>query len=260
MPGPAGERLVDHYDFYSVFQTGTEYRVLHGGTTLGTLPVVSPLAVDMTIIFSGRRWRVAAVVDRERLIEVEPARAGRPPPFGGNGGDLHDTVVEAMRALYTADDVPAFLDATARSLLAEGRTAFARHRLDRTGLIDDDGDLWLFPWVGTVKLGTLALALRAQGLDAAPRGISIGIADATADAVDTALARIAGSPPPDPQDLAEAAATRVVGKYDPHLTDSLLLHSYASQRIDTTDLPAIAAAVRRRVGDTPGNRAGGPVQ
>ena len=75
--GTAGERLVDHYDFYSVFLASEVYRVTHAGTTLGTLPLVTPLAL-MTIIFSGRCWRVAAVVDREKLIEVEPSVARRP--------------------------------------------------------------------------------------------------------------------------------------------------------------------------------------
>lgn len=241
--GPAGERLVDHYDFYSVFLTSEEYRVIASGTTLGTLPVVTPLAPGMTIIFSGRRWRVAAVADREKLIEVEPSSAGRPPPFGGGGGDLHDVVLGAMRGLYRSDVVPAFLDAAARDLLAEGRAAFVRLGMERCGLVGEDSDVWLFPWVGTVKLGTLALALRARGLDASVRGVALEVPGASLEAVAAALRAMAAAPPPDPLELAQASATRAVGKYDVHLTDALLLHSYASQRIDAAALPQIAARV-----------------
>ena len=208
----------------------------HAGTALGTLPVVTPLAPGMTIIFSGRRWRVAAVVDREKLIEVEPSAAGRPPPFGGGGGDLHDAVAEAMRDLYSSDAVPGFLDATARELLAEGRMAFRRHGLDRTGIVGLDGDVWLFPWVGTVKLGTLALALRTRGLDASPRGIAVEIPGVSVKEVAAALRAVATAAPPDPLDLAVASAVRSVGKYDVHLTETLLLHSYASQRIDAAGM------------------------
>ena len=53
-----------------------------------------------------------------------------------------------------------------------------------------------------------------------------------------------------------------MGKYDVHLTDALLLHSYASQRIDAAALPQIAAGRWRpqtmagRPGYCPGHDAG----
>jgi len=44
--GGAGEQLVEHYSFYAVFQTAEEYRLLTGGTELGTLPVDNVLAPE----------------------------------------------------------------------------------------------------------------------------------------------------------------------------------------------------------------------
>lgn len=238
--GEAGERLVDHYDFYSVFQTSTEFRVVHGGTTLGTLPVVTPLAAGMTIIFSGRRWSVTAVVDREKLIEVAPSSAGRPPPFGGGGGDLHDAVVETMREVYAETGIPAFLDSTAKALLAEARAAYTRYGLASSGAIDDEGHVWLFPWVGTVKLGTLALALRARDIDANMRGVGLEIIGATREKVVIALDAIASAPAPDAMSLAATVANRSIGKYDAFLTDDILLHSFACQKLEPAALPEIA--------------------
>lgn len=238
--GEAGERLVDHYDFYSVFQTSTEFRVVHGGTTLGTLPVVTPLAAGMTIIFSGRRWTVTAVVDREKLIEVVPSSARRPPPFGGGGGDLHDTVVETMREVYVETGSPSFLDGTAKALLAEARAAYTRYDLASSGAIDDEGHVWLFPWVGTVKLGTLALALRARDIDANMRGVGLEIIGATREKVVMALDAIASATAPDAMSLAVNATNRSIGKYDAFLTDDLLLHSFASQKLEPAALPEIA--------------------
>lgn len=238
--GEAGERLVDHYDFYSVFQTSTEFRVVHGGTTLGTLPVVTPLAAGMTIIFSGRRWTVTAVVDREKLIEVVPSSAGRPPPFGGGGGDLHDTVVETMREVYVETGSPGFLDGTAKALLAEARAAYTRYGLAGSGAIDDEGHVWLFPWVGTVKLGTLALALRARDIDANMRGVALEVIGTTREKVVMALDTIAFAPAPDAMSLAATVTNRSIGKYDAFLTDDLLLHSFASQKLEPAALPEIA--------------------
>ena len=127
--GATGERLVGHYSFYAVFMTPEEYRVVCDGRTLGTLPVSLFLVPETTIVFSGRRWVVLSVCDRDKLIEVRPAQAGLPPRFGGDGADLHDQVALRMREIYERDDVAVYLDAVARDLLAEGRRTFLRRRL-----------------------------------------------------------------------------------------------------------------------------------
>ena len=153
--GRAGERMADHYDFYTVFETAEDYRVVHGSRTLGTLPMTSVLVRGATLIFAGRRWTVLEVADREKLITVEPSSAGKAPMFSDKGGgDLDDRVVRTMFELYRSVEEPAFLDAPARALLAEGRDAFARLRLADSALAAEGGSLWLFPWVGTLRLTT----------------------------------------------------------------------------------------------------------
>ena len=53
-----GEKLVNHFTFYSVFHTPQDYRIVvkEGGKTLGTIPVDSPVAQEQHIVFGGRRW------------------------------------------------------------------------------------------------------------------------------------------------------------------------------------------------------------
>jgi ATP-dependent Lhr-like helicase len=96
--GRQGEMLVDHYSFYAVFKTPEEFRIVVGSRTLGTVPVDSPLWIGALVIFAGRRWRVLEVLDRERIIMVEPATGARPPSFGGEWGGLAEPVVRRMRA------------------------------------------------------------------------------------------------------------------------------------------------------------------
>jgi ATP-dependent Lhr-like helicase len=76
--GPAGERIVEHYSFYAVFPTPEEYRLLAGGREIGTLPVDNVLAPGMLLIFSGRRWRIVEVDDRDKVISLAPAPGGAP--------------------------------------------------------------------------------------------------------------------------------------------------------------------------------------
>lgn len=238
--GEAGERLAGHYDFYSVFASAEEYRVVHSGRPLGNLPMGNLVLVPgMTIIFSGRRWRIREIADKEKLIEVEPSSAGTPPRFEGTGGDLHDGVVAEMKRVYISDAVPAYLDKIARDLLAEARDTFARLNLERSSIIQSGG-LWLLPWVGTVKMNTLALGLKSAGLDVCPGDIGLEILGASSDTLRTALTRLASSPPPDPLDLAAEASMPALGKYDRYLSPSLQLCTYASQRLESEALPIMA--------------------
>ena len=66
--------------------------------------------------------------------------------------------------------MPRYLDATARTLLKEGRAAFRRFGLDESSLVQTGNDkTWIFPWQGTVtKIGAIALAVLAlAGIHAA---------------------------------------------------------------------------------------------
>ena len=74
--GHRGERLVEHYSFFAVFQTPEEYRIIADTKSLGSLPVVMVLAPGMTIIFSGRRWRIVEIHDREVSSLLEPRSPG----------------------------------------------------------------------------------------------------------------------------------------------------------------------------------------
>lgn len=102
--GQQWERLVEHYSFFAVFQTPEEFRITNNGKTLGTLPVRMVLAPNMTIVFSGRRWRVTAI---------------------------HDKVVEKMRAVFEGTDVPIFLDQNSVRMPGD-----ARYQCRRLGLND----------------------------------------------------------------------------------------------------------------------------
>jgi ATP-dependent Lhr-like helicase len=112
----AGERIVNHYPFYAAFATAEEYRIVAGGKTLGTLPIDRPLEENSAIIFAGRRWRVVAVDEQRKVIEVRPSPGGRVPSFSGERGDVHDKIRQEMRVVYTANAMPPYLDATARDL------------------------------------------------------------------------------------------------------------------------------------------------
>ena len=119
--GSRGEKLVNHYDFYSAFVTPDEYRLITSGKPLGALPIVNPVAEGSFLIFAGRRWRVVAVDQEKHVIDLAPAAGGRVPIFNsGARGDVHDHVRAEMRDIYARSDVPSYLDAPAADLTPDG--------------------------------------------------------------------------------------------------------------------------------------------
>jgi len=246
--GPVGERTVNHYSFYTAFQTAEEYRLLTGGRQIGTLPVDFPLYVGLLIVFGGKRWRVVDIDTQQRAVDLVRSKGGRPPAFSSGGLDVHDTVRARMRVLLAGDHVPAFLDKPAAGLLAEARTTFHRERLAERGILDRGKDTILVPWVGTVTGHTLAMQLRAYGIEVAVDGITLTCEQGGYIQVLKALEGIVGAGTADPVALASQVAVKERNKYDPWLAETLLDQDYAAARFDCVASHAAAARLLREAG------------
>jgi ATP-dependent Lhr-like helicase len=231
--GEGGEKLTDHYSFFCAFQTQEEWTITTEGRTLGTLPIEQPLMPGLFIVFAGRRWRVVNVDAERRDVFVLPAPGGRPPQFGGEGGFVHDRVREEMRAVLLSAEMPVYLDARARELLAEARGQFARLGLVEQGFVEDGNSTVWFPWIGDRVMNTLVVELMALGMGAMRDGVAITVRDVgRADLVDV-LRRIAARGPADPVALAATVPNKLLEKHDVFLRAELLDLDYAAKRLDT---------------------------
>jgi ATP-dependent Lhr-like helicase len=244
LPGHEGERLLGSYEFFAVFKTPKEYRVVHGGKSLGTLPVEFAPVPGEQILFAGRRWKVEAVDPRRREVAVTPARHGKAPRFGGEATAPHDAVVAEMRRLYGETGTPAYVDTGAQALLAEGRETYARLRLGVEQLVSYGSEVLLFPWAGGRKQMALCLAPVAQGLEVAPTSLALTAEDHVAD-VRRALEAIARAPDPDPIALAATVPDRCLDKFDVYLNEEQQTSVFASRRLEPGGLAALAAQILR---------------
>lgn len=230
--GVKGERMVNRYDFYAAFTSPEEYRLVANGKPLGTLPVSEPILEGATLVFAGRRWRVVAFDEHQRVIDVTTSKAGRPPFFGGGGGDVDDEVRREMLRILTGADVPAYLDVVAQRLLAQGRSNFQRLGLARRRHIRLGTTSYLFPWKGDRATCTTAVHLRALDFDAGAEDGVVVVSDAPEDALAVSLKRLAEAGPVDAVALAEAVLNKVGEKYDEVLTERLLCEEYARRELD----------------------------
>jgi ATP-dependent helicase Lhr and Lhr-like helicase len=228
-----GERIVNHYSFYAAFQTPEEYRLMSGGKPLGTLPIDYPLFPGLFLIFGGRRWAVVGVDEERKIVDLKPAMAGRLPDFlASQGAPVHDRVRQEMLDVYRSADLPPFLDARGRDLLAEGRDTFARYNLGDTPLLPWAGGTLLFPWKGDRILDTLVVWLSLLGYGVAREGVALLFSSASPDRVRDECARLSAEPPPDPVELAAAVINKKTEKFHLWLSEEALTLDYASRALD----------------------------
>lgn len=230
--GGLGERIVNHYSFYTAFSTPDEYRLVSQGRTLGMLPISYPLTEGTFLIFAGQRWRIVSVDAQHKVIDLVPSPGGRPPIFGGTGGLVHDRVRQEMFDVYRSGDLPPYLDETARDLLIEARGNFARLGLGEEWIIEDGKDALLFCWMGDRVLNTVTLQLRAVGLFASHEDLAIIVQNCRGGGLVAALRASVGSAPTDGRQLAGGVLDKLSEKYDQFLPVDLLTADYAARFFD----------------------------
>ena len=146
--GLAGERIINNFKFYAVFQENVEYTVRWNSQELGT--IVQPPPVGEKIAIAGHVWVVDEIDHKRHTVYCEQIKGKVPAYFGECPGDIHTQILERMkRVLLESRQYPYLMQNAA------ARLQLARHTAQNSGLTEEPliclgGDMWcLFPWLGT---------------------------------------------------------------------------------------------------------------
>ena len=146
--GLTGERIVNNYRFYAVFQENVEYTVRSGSEQLGT--IVKPPPVGDKIAIAGRVWVVDEVDHRRRELFCTLVRGKIPAYFGDVAGDIHTRILERMHQVLCEEKSYPYLMSHAVCRLSDARDTFRKAGMAEKPLIHLGGRMWaLFPWVGS---------------------------------------------------------------------------------------------------------------
>lgn len=223
MLGERGERLVQAREFYALFESNPEWKLVVGGKPLGTIPIINALAIGNLVVFAGRRWRIESVDDRRKVLQVVPHKGGRVPMFDRTLGEvIHDQLIAEMRDVYRSSDRPAFLDERALELLAEGRETYRLLNLDEAPIIKSGRDLNLLFWRGTEATSVLAVALAMAGLNAEVHDLGVSLSDVTETQLVSAFQTLADMSQSDWDRLPDFIETLHMGKMDEEVPAGLL--------------------------------------
>ena len=157
--GLAGERVVNNFKFYAVFQENEEYSVRCESEELGT--IVKPPPVRDKIAIAGRVWVVEEVDRNRHVVYCHPVKGIVPAYFGEEPGDLHTKILERMRQLLGQTDSYPYLLSHAAARLLQARNAAVQSGIGREWLLPLGGKMFcLVPWLGSYAFLALERFLR----------------------------------------------------------------------------------------------------
>ena len=240
--GLAGERVINSFKFYGVFQESEEYTVRSESQELGT--VVSPPPVGEKLAIAGHVWQVLDVDHKRRLIYCQQVKGSVPAYFGQCPGDLHTKILTRMRRVLQEDRQYPYLMKNAVARLEQARfTAAHSGAADKT-LINLGGNMWcLLPWVGTYTFLTMERFLKIKCADrlglrnldsARPFFIQF-----TMKADEATFFRVLAEEirkPIDPMELVYPKELPLFDKYDEYLPEELVKKGFALGVLDVDGL------------------------
>lgn len=230
--GHRGEKLVEHYTFYTAFNTPEEYRLECDGRVLGTVPIDKPLVIGQLVIFAGKRWEVLHVNAEKKLITLKRATGGRPPKFGGNGQMVHDIVRQEMLRVYQRREAPIYLDKPAKLIFDEGIECFHTLGLDKIEVLQMGNTVHILPWLGDRIINSITVLLRREGLAADCFGGVIDIRNSSIESFHQAVATILRGVKPIPAELANDVSDTIIEKHDPVLPKEMRDLGYGARFFD----------------------------
>ena len=159
--GITGERVVNNYKFYAVFQENVEYTVRAGSEQLGT--IVKPPPVGDKIAIAGRVWVVDDVDHKRREVLCTLVKGRIPAYFGDVAGDIHTRILERMKQVLAEEKIYPYLMRHAVCRLAEARRVYTSSGMADRPLIHLGGKMWaLFPWLGSYAFLALERFLKVR--------------------------------------------------------------------------------------------------
>ena len=159
--GLEGERIVNNYKFYAVFQENVEYAVRAGAEELGT--IVKPPPIGDKIAIAGRVWVVEEVDHCRREVCCTLVKGNIPAYFGDVAGDIHTRILERMYGVLKEQNSYPYLMRHAVCRLQEARESFAKSGMRDHPLVHLGGNMWaLFPWLGSYAFLALERMLKIR--------------------------------------------------------------------------------------------------
>jgi len=151
--GVEGEKIVNSREFYSVFKTEQNFKVIHSGKTIGDIPFSPQVKIDENLLLAARIWKIIDIDFNGLKIIVIPAKDGKKPIFFGIGGNIHPRIREEMLRILKSNELYGEFDETSNLVLNELRWDFRNFEINDLvydkPVIKSENRLLLYTFTGT---------------------------------------------------------------------------------------------------------------
>lgn len=147
--GIKGEKIVNNYNFYAVFQDDNKYSVRADSEEIGI--IANPPPVNEKLAIAGRIWQVEEVDYDRYIVYCTLSKGNIPASFSSViENDIHIRVLERMYKVLSEDKIYPYLMGNAVCRLNESRKTLTKANIFEEPLIHLGGKTWaLFPWLGS---------------------------------------------------------------------------------------------------------------
>jgi ATP-dependent Lhr-like helicase len=165
--GIEGEKIVNSREFYSVFKTEPNFKVIFSGKTIGNIPFSPQVKIDENLLLAAKIWKIVDIDFDGSKIFIIPAKDGKKPMFFGSGGNIHPRIREEMLRILKSNETFTELDENSNIVLNELKHDFKNFRINDffydKPLIIKENKLLIYTFSGTKINKSLSYLLNRTG-------------------------------------------------------------------------------------------------
>ena len=162
--GLKGEKEINTYKFYAVFDTYDEFSVRNESFEIGTLQFKIPIGERFAL--AGKTWEVSELDEKNRLIFVKHVKGKSKIIWLSPGTIIHTKVLKKMKEILNSNEAYKYLQTNAMKRLQEIRTFATETRIKKKTVINTGGNNYcIFAWLGTRAATTLQYSLNQYGIE-----------------------------------------------------------------------------------------------
>lgn len=167
--GLEGEKIVNSKDFYSVFKSEPNLKVLFSGKRIGEIPFSPQIKINENILLAAKIWKIKDIDFDSNKIEVIPANDGKKPIFFGTGGVIHYSIREKMLKILIDSVLYPELDENSNNEIISLRKVFSNCKINNflydRPYINHDNCIEIFTFQSTRVNRSLYFLSEKLGLD-----------------------------------------------------------------------------------------------
>jgi ATP-dependent Lhr-like helicase len=166
--GIEGEKIVNSRDFYSMFTSEVNLKVINAGNTVGEIPYSPQIAENENIFLAARIWKIVAIDFDANKIEVVPANDGKKPKFSGGTTSVHSQIRQKMFEILLRNDRFEEIDQASLVEIETMRKEFSVFKIQNPEferpLLISENSVELFTFSGTKINRTIEFLFNLAGI------------------------------------------------------------------------------------------------